>query len=212
MVRTSQEWLSTSKDSWLEWTIRECRIIYFPASRSLTHSHLLADHLCASRSQRGVRTSQDPRVTLIRARRPESLRERRPSRAGAELLLRAEERAVTTDTETHPWFLVTRVDPTERPLRPFFSRDVELLWCQLLLPLTLGESRLRFCKRPCLRGSSTCVGAAAVRSAPRSPPGAAQRGRPRRARRRPALTLSAAGRSPLSSSLTKLLLSSVNCR
>ena len=52
-------------------------------------THLLTDHLCASQSQRGVRTSQDPRVTLIRARRPVSLRERRPSRAGAELLLRA---------------------------------------------------------------------------------------------------------------------------
>ena len=27
---------------------------------------------------------------------------------------------------------------------------MELLWCQLLLPLTLGESRLTFYKTPCI--------------------------------------------------------------
>ena len=62
---------------------------------------LFADDLCASWSQRGVHMSQDPCVTLIRARCPVGLRKRRPSSARAILFLRAEERAVTANTVIH---------------------------------------------------------------------------------------------------------------
>lgn len=100
---------------------------------------LLADDLCANRSQRGVHASQDAGVAFIRARRTMGLGKRRPPRAGAVLFLRTEEWAVTAHTVIHSRFRVIQVDPTEWWFSSFFSGDIELLWSQLLLPFALGE-------------------------------------------------------------------------